>query len=224
MATEDDKIIGASRKEAIELGLAHYHGKPCIHGHGTVRYTRDCHCVQCTLDWGAVQREKNIDRVRERERIRYAKNPEKHINKVKAYYAEHAEEVKAKSRERHRAKSSDEDFKEAARERTRKWAKENPERAKFNAKVSKHKRRALEKEAEGTFTAEDAVAVIKSQNGRCAYCKKKLGDDLHIDHIIALSRDGTNYKRNLQATCGPCNLAKGAKDPIDFARSRGMLL
>jgi len=37
-------------------------------------------------------------------------------------------------------------------------------------------------------------------------------------------RHGHNDRKNLQITCEACNLSKGAKDPVDFMRERGMLL
>ncbi|OKO69265.1 hypothetical protein AC628_33740 [Bradyrhizobium sp. NAS96.2] len=66
--------------------------------------------------------------------------------------------------------------------------------------------------------------LIKQQKRRCAYCRTKLTLDYHVDHILALSRGGSNDRTNLQILCEPCNLAKHAKDPLDFARSLGRLL
>ena len=34
----------------------------------------------------------------------------------------------------------------------------------------------------------------------------------HIDHIVPFSRGGTTTLENLQALCGPCNLAKGNRE------------
>lgn len=47
---------------------------------------------------------------------------------------------------------------------------------------------------------------------------------MHVDHIKALRRGGTNDRRNLQMLCQPCNNRKHAKDPIDYAQSLGLLL
>jgi site-specific DNA-cytosine methylase len=35
---------------------------------------------------------------------------------------------------------------------------------------------------------------------------------------------GANWPRNLQWLCAPCNLSKGARDPIVFSKSIGRLL
>lgn len=98
--------------------------------------------------------------------------------------------------------------------------KNNPDRVKTNARNGKQKR----KNVPGKHTAQDIAAIIKLQKGKCAYCKVKLGKKRHIDHIVPVSKGGTNDRQNLQITCIPCNLTKGARDPIFHAQTLGMLL
>lgn len=43
----------------------------------------------------------------------------------------------------------------------------------------------------------------------CAYCG--ITDSLTIDHIIPISRGGTNAENNLTTVCGRCNKDKGGK-------------
>lgn len=43
---------------------------------------------------------------------------------------------------------------------------------------------------------------------RCNYCGDTRGP-YHIDHIIPLSRGGTNDEKNLCVSCATCNLDKG---------------
>jgi 5-methylcytosine-specific restriction endonuclease McrA len=133
-------------------------------------------------------------------------------------------EVKEQRRVQGR-KPADEEYRQRAQERTRQWALDHPERAKHNARVSGHRRRAIEKLAPGSFTTDDIASILRMQGRKCAYCRRKLGLDYHIDHIIALSRPGgSNHRSNIQITCAKCNLAKGARDPIDYARALGRLL
>jgi hypothetical protein len=54
------------------------------------------------------------------------------------------------------------------------------------------------------------AAVIARDGLECSYCG--LADpDPHIDHVLALSRGGTNHIDNLVVSCWRCNLSKGAK-------------
>ncbi len=46
---------------------------------------------------------------------------------------------------------------------------------------------------------------------RCAYCGCQQG--LEWDHVIPLARGGPDSYDNLVRACGPCNRAKGARDP-----------
>jgi 5-methylcytosine-specific restriction endonuclease McrA len=62
------------------------------------------------------------------------------------------------------------------------------------------------------------------QKYKCAYCAKKLGTAYDVDHIVPLSKGGSNWPANLQLTCGTCNNRKHAKDALAFARELGKLL
>jgi 5-methylcytosine-specific restriction endonuclease McrA len=84
--------------------------------------------------------------------------------------------------------------------------------------------KARKKAAPGSHTGEDVAAILKAQRGRCAACGTDVRDGFHVDHIQPLSKGGSNDKSNLQILCSFCNLSKKDKDPVEFARSRGLLL
>lgn len=48
--------------------------------------------------------------------------------------------------------------------------------------------------------------------GLCAYCVKPLPPNFHVDHVVPLSKGGTNERSNLVAACPSCNLRKSDKD------------
>ncbi len=50
--------------------------------------------------------------------------------------------------------------------------------------------------------------VWQRDKGRCVRCASQ--EKLEYDHIIPVSKGGSNTARNLQLLCEPCNRAKGA--------------
>lgn len=107
----------------------------------------------------------------------------------------------------------------------------DPERQKNNTAryLAKHpdRRRQLEqrrRNAEGRFTAEDLSSIRTTQGDRCAYCKKRLKGGGHLDHIIPIKLGGSNWPKNLQWLCQPCNNRKSATDPVVYARKLGLLI
>lgn len=63
---------------------------------------------------------------------------------------------------------------------------------------------------QGTYTPEDIQQIFAQQEGKCAYCQKPLVA-YHIDHIVPLSRGGTNWPDNLALACQSCNCSKKDK-------------
>lgn len=51
-------------------------------------------------------------------------------------------------------------------------------------------------------------AVYRRDGYRCVTCGA--GDELSIDHIVAIKDGGTNRLENLQTMCRSCNTEKGA--------------
>ncbi len=107
-----------------------------------------------------------------------------------------------------------------ARKKASKWYRLNPE----IAKTHRRNRRARTKGAEGSHTKEDISALRKLQNNKCAYCRSALGRDAHLDHIIPISKGGSNFRNNLQWLCPTCNLSKNDRMPLEYMRDLGLLL
>ena len=103
---------------------------------------------------------------------------------------------------------------------TKKWASNNKE-----AVRAIKKNRRLRKSTTGLLSNSIIKNLLELQRGKCACgCKKPLGNNYHLDHIMPLALGGTNTDDNIQLLRAECNLRKSAKHPIDFMQSRGFLL
>ncbi len=123
---------------------------------------------------------------------------------AKAYRSEHRDEILARGKAWRAAHPG------RMRELIRAWKARNPE--KVRASKQRH-------------TKSIRAALAPLQRGRCAYCRGKLvAGSIHIDQTQPRTAGGSNARSNLQLTCVGCNLMKNARDPIDFAQSKGLLL
>jgi 5-methylcytosine-specific restriction endonuclease McrA len=81
-----------------------------------------------------------------------------------------------------------------------------------------HRRRARKAKATGTHTADDILAQYERQSGACYWCDAEVGQDYHVDHVVPLSKGGSDGPDNLVIACPTCNLRKGAKMPDEFVK------
>jgi len=98
------------------------------------------------------------------------------------------------------------------------YRERNPEKVRLMLRECRHRRRAIEHSAEGSHTKEDILLQYKSQKGKCWWCGIELNDVYHVDHLVPLSRGGTDNPNNLVVTCQFCNLSKKDKLPQDWAK------
>ena len=138
---------------------------------------------------------------------------ETHKERLKAYarkyYEIHKEEQRAVHRKWLEAHEEEQKAYRAAHEEMaacgHKWQQANPE------KVAVHwqKRKARKLGAGGSFTAEEFQALCEKAGNRCLCCGSS--GPLTIDHIVPLSRGGSNNIENIQPLCQSCNSSKGTK-------------
>lgn len=156
-------------------------------------------------EYTRIYYQKNKEAIRERARKRYHANP--------LHYKLIAERYKRRNPDR--IKQNTKLANERSKDRVRLWR--NANREKINTIAQR--RRALKRNAKGSFTPEDVILMRKNQKGRCWWCGEKLSDEkgkVHIDHRIPLSRGGSNAPSNLVLSCQECNLSKGAKLPHEW--------
>lgn len=95
------------------------------------------------------------------------------------------------------------------RARTKIWRRANPEKQRFMEK----RRRARLQNAPGSHTFEQWQRLLFEHGHMCPYCQRHEPEiQLTQDHIIPLSRGGSDDISNIQPLCVSCNASKGAKD------------
>lgn len=159
----------------------------------------------------------NIEREREYRRKWAIANSERVAKNLRAWREANRDSVLEKQRVYGRKRYTANKRRE--NERVRAWAIANP----LANRMRKHRRRALERNAEGTHTAEDVQRQYKAQRGKCYYCGTKVGDTYHVDHVIPLSRGGTNWPENLVIACPQCNQSKNDKLPHEWSQGGRLL-
>lgn len=94
----------------------------------------------------------------------------------------------------------------------RQWRQANPDKIGIANKRTRARRRGVI----GDFTGDDIENLRRRQDDRCAACHCGLEGGGHVDHIIPISRGGTNFVGNLQMLCSQCNLRKKVMLPIEY--------
>lgn len=164
-------------------------------------------------------RQENPDKTKQHNKDYYWDNLERERERVKVNHVRFSEREKKQRRVRDQTeKGRKQQRKDAALYKLR-----HPERVKAQKKVVKARRRARILNASGSHTSVDIFLQRKAQTDKkgrlhCWWCGKIIKDeDYHLDHVIPLSRGGSNGADNIVLSCPKCNLAKSAKNPQEFA-------
>lgn len=73
-----------------------------------------------------------------------------------------------------------------------------------------NRRRALKEAAPGDVTIEQFWSRCERLGWRCVYCGDPLPkSNATMDHVVPLSRGGSNGIENIVPACRPCNASKG---------------
>lgn len=158
------------------------------------------YCKPCWKARMAVSNAKHIDRKRETNRRGIAKkraeNPGKYKSEYKKWYDARGLEYHRTYQSEHRANS---------REASKAWRESHPDESKIGVNQS----RCLKDGIVPELTVEAWRAITAKHDNCCARCGER--KKLTIDHIIPLSKGGTDSPENVQPLCLSCNQSKGNK-------------
>lgn len=142
-------------------------------------------------------REQNRDSAKEYAKKYYADNKERLNKEHKANYAANKARYNELSRQNYR------DNREKYLEKAKKWRESHrEERSDYE-----HKRRAARNGADARLVSGKTMKRIRGM--ACARCGSS--GDIHVDHIVPISRGGAHREGNLQPLCSRCNMSKGNK-------------
>ena len=151
------------------------------------RTPRFCSAHCQNRQWG----ENNPDRQRELWRAAYSRNPDAKKQRVKKYAAEHPE---------------------VNNRAAKKYAQTDKGRVAGIKRTKVHRARRLG--ATGNHTTGEFLQVVNRFDNKCLRCGETF-DQLTEDHVVPLSRGGSDSISNIQPLCHPCNSAKRDKT-IDY--------
>jgi 5-methylcytosine-specific restriction endonuclease McrA len=160
-----------------------------------------------------VYRQKNRDKVRAYARAWmnrwYRGNVLIARKQLKLYRSRNPEKWRAYDRDTyHRKLKTSPGWVKSKLEKNRAWAKRNP--LKQRQRVGRYRVRRIG--AEGSHTLAEWLAVIRAHGWKCFYCRKRVSRaTVTKDHLIPLSKKGTDFPLNLVPACKSCNSGKAAR-------------
>lgn len=160
----------------------------------------------------------------------YILNRQKYLDRARKYHIDNIEKDRKNSidwqkNNPDKFKANQKKYRKSHLEQRRIYNNEWRNKNKEKALIHVHNRRARKLGNGGcSYTVDDVKNILIFQKQKCAICRISIKSSYHIDHIIPLSKGGSNAKENIQLLCPSCNLSKSACDPIEFMQSIGMLL
>jgi 5-methylcytosine-specific restriction endonuclease McrA len=161
-------------------------------------------------------RENNKDRLREEQRLYREANKEKVAERKKQWQqGESYKEYQKQYQQGHKLEISEQKHqyylsnREQFLEKQRQYL-QTPQ-GRMVDKAHRHNRKAQKRASQGSYTSEQLNEQFQRQKAKCYYCKKKLGKVWHADHVVPLSKGGSNTIDNIVVACEACNLHKSAK-------------
>ena len=192
--------------------------KECANAQGRAEYAAKIE------QYRSVQRkytEANKEHYQELKRTHQKANPEKYKEASRKYNESHREERNIRARERRQMDL--EHYREIGRKSRDKYAEERNAYQREYGKENRDKltlftniRRARKLAAEGSHTDKEWQSLKAFYDYKCLCCGKREPEiRLTRDHVIPLTKGGTDSIDNVQPLCARCNSKKNNKQ-IDY--------
>lgn len=166
----------------------------------------------------ARRREENPEKYREIARRSQAKNAAKNTPKRRAYYQKNRERILARDRA-HRAKPDVcERYRQKAQERWQEqWANPVCRQRMREKQYERSRRRQARKNGAPVIEIVGRREIYVAGGGVCWLCNQPVKyEQMHVDHVVPLSKGGSHVFENLRPAHARCNRQKGSKLPDDF--------
>jgi hypothetical protein len=184
------------------LSSKYFEGKPCRKCRSSIRYICNKTCIVCARNYAQKHHQANPEKHHEQVRKWQQANPEKVCEKSRRWQQAHWKKKQKYDRKWYQANS------ERQCETARKWQQANPEKAREHRRTAGIKTHCKRKQAEGSYTTQEWIDLREKYDNRCLCCgrhQSELDRTLERDHIVPLSKHGTNWISNIQPLCHDCN-------------------
>jgi 5-methylcytosine-specific restriction endonuclease McrA len=171
-------------------------------------------CEVCGKEFARTRRTASCCSEACRGRRRYLANTAAYKKAAKVWKASHPEAVKESERNYYRRNRENRiKWREANRERlrgpkaaaVRRWRAANPEAVRA---MEWRRRHAIRNHPDTRIiTPRDWARLVNRFGGCCAYCGRR-SENLHLDHVIPVSRGGRHGIGNALPACRECNQSK----------------
>lgn len=159
---------------------------------------RGCRCEVCVTQRRSDARRWYATRGREQQRRWRARHRTRYLARKAKYRAARRDDLRAKERARYRENADRRKSIVAA------YRRAHPDRCALHKRRYRARRRA----ADGFCSREQLEARIEFYGARCYLCREPFEA---IDHVIPVSRGGSEWPANLRPVCKSCNSRKGTR-------------